>query len=370
MKTFNGAIAGKVVAIDGEPDIGAPPEITFVPAWMADEARQYRTSLLATPPAADVGLGGLVEAAEFSLLSNDARSARDKYISAIRVTPDDGKLWLGLTRALLAISGNDATETSTLNREATDAGWNAYQLLRTTAARADALAAMAVGLDRRDLFRQSLQAYEASLALVNSASLRAEYEDLKARKGFRVIEHTVDADTPSPRVCAQFSEELVKTGVDYAPFVTVDNAAPKAVEARDKANLCRRPRARQALRRDLPRGAACRDRRGHPGARRAVDLHSGSRRLRPLHRRQLRPAGDCPPRHPGCQRQHAGRRHEAVPHRRPLAGAAAVRLPVPQATRFLRHREHRRPAWRAGLGGQTRHRQPVEPGDHHQLPGR
>ena len=58
MKTFNGAIAGKVVTIDGEPDIGAPPEITFVPAWMADEARQYRTSLLATPPSADAGLGG------------------------------------------------------------------------------------------------------------------------------------------------------------------------------------------------------------------------------------------------------------------------------------------------------------------------
>src|SRR5262249_30589671 len=67
-----------------------------------------------------------------------------------------------------------------------------------------------------------------------SASLRAEYEDLKSRKGFRIVEHTVDADTPSPRVCAQFSEDLVKTGVDYAPFVAVDNAAPKAVEANDK----------------------------------------------------------------------------------------------------------------------------------------
>ena len=118
--------------------------------------------------------------------------------------------------------------------DAADAAWNAYQLLRTTPGRADALSAIAVSLDRRELFRNSLQAYEASLALVNSASLRAEYEDLKARKGFRVIEHTVDADTPSPRVCAQFSEELVKTGVDYAPFVTVDNGPPKAVEAKDR----------------------------------------------------------------------------------------------------------------------------------------
>ena len=125
----------------------------------------------------------------------------------------------------------NSQETATLQRDATSAAFNAYQLLRTAPTRAEALAVIAVGLDRRDLFRPALQAYEASLALVNSASVRAEYEDLKARKGFRVVEHTVEADTPSPRICAQFSEDLVKAGVDYAPFVTVDEAAPKSVEA-------------------------------------------------------------------------------------------------------------------------------------------
>ena len=69
---------------------------------------------------------------------------------------------------------------------------------------------------------------------MNSAEIKAEYDDLKARKGFRVVDHTVDADNAAPRVCAQFSEDLVKTGVDYAQFVTVDDAAPKAVEASGK----------------------------------------------------------------------------------------------------------------------------------------
>ena len=49
LKPFNGAVAGKVVNVDGDPDIGAPPELAFFPAWMADEARQYRTTL--TDPA-------------------------------------------------------------------------------------------------------------------------------------------------------------------------------------------------------------------------------------------------------------------------------------------------------------------------------
>ncbi len=234
LKTFNGAVAGKVITIDGEPDIGAPPQMSFFPSWMADEAWQFRAKLTATPPAADAGLVGLIAGAEQALRMNDSGSARDQYTAAIRIAPDDGKLWLGLARALLAAQGANSSEIAALNRDATSAAWNAYQLLRTSPGRAEVLAVIAVGLDRRELFRPALQAYEASLALVNSASVRAEYDDLKARKGFRMVEHSIDADTPSPRVCAQFSEDLVKAGVDYAPFVTVDGAAPKAVEAKDR----------------------------------------------------------------------------------------------------------------------------------------
>ena len=234
LKTFNGAVAGKVVSLDGEPDIGAPPPMAFFPAWMADEARQYRTALLATPPMADAGLVGLVEAAEQAMVANDPRTATERYAAAARAAPDDGSLWLGLARALLRVQGSNGAESAALNRDATSAAWNAYQLLRTTPARGDVLAVIAAGLDRRDLFRPALQAFEASLSLVNAASVRADYEDLKARKGFRIVEHTIDADTPAPRICAQFSEALVKTGVDYAPFVTLDGAAPQAIEAKEK----------------------------------------------------------------------------------------------------------------------------------------
>ena len=51
LKPFNGAVAGKVVNIDGDPDIGAPPELAFFPTWMADQAQQYRNTL--TDPAYD-----------------------------------------------------------------------------------------------------------------------------------------------------------------------------------------------------------------------------------------------------------------------------------------------------------------------------
>ncbi|MFB9978626.1 MG2 domain-containing protein [Mesorhizobium kowhaii] len=236
LKPFNGAVAGKVVNIDGDPDIGAPPELAFFPNWMADQAQQYRNKLLGPAYIKPTeGLTALTNAAEQSVLTGDHRSAMLRYEGAVSVMPDDGQLWLNLARETLAVQpAANTSEASTLPANGTSAAFNAYKLLRTTKTRAEVLALLGNGLDKRDLYRPALQAYEASLALVPSPAVQADYADLKARKGFRVIDHTVDADTSAPRICAQFSEDLVKTGVDYAQFVTVDNAPPKGVEAKDK----------------------------------------------------------------------------------------------------------------------------------------
>ena len=250
---------------------------------MADEAAAMRTRL--TNGSVAIGEEGLVGARPMPATprcsTGDPRTAVQKFTTAVAISPDDGALWLKLARAVLAVQAHQQPgEPPTLQSDATSAAFNAYKLLRTAATRAEALAVIAVGLDRRDLFRPALQAYEASLALVNSAAVRAEYEDLKARKGFRVIEHTVEADTPSPRICAQFSEDLVKAGVDYAPFVTVDEAAPKSVEAEGRQicveGLEHGQHYRVAFRPGLP--AAIGEVLEAPG--RALDLCAGPRRRR------------------------------------------------------------------------------------------
>jgi len=235
IKPFVGAVAGKVVPVNGDADIGAPPELAFFPSWMADQAQQYRNFILGpgfTKPTD--GLNALVDAAEEASRSGSHRTAMQKYEQAVSILPDDGQFWLKLAHEALAVDTATGSEAATLQANATSAAFNGYKLVRTAALRAEALSLLAAGLDRRDLYRPALQAYEASLALVNSAAVQADYEDLKARKGFRVIDHSVDADTSAPRICAQFSEELVKTGIDYAQFVTVDGHAPKGVEAKDK----------------------------------------------------------------------------------------------------------------------------------------
>lgn len=231
LKPFPGAVAGKVQVAADEPDLGAPPALSYVPDYMKLDARRYRASLAETEPQAEQGLVLLSSAGRDALRMGNAREAVDSYVAALAIEKDDAGLWAALSRALLAVETQDYNERAQLARDGTSAALNAYGLARTASLRAESLAAIGQALDRRDVSRAALQAYEASLALVNDAAVRAAYLDLKARKGFRVVNHSVDADLAEPRVCVQFSEDLVKSGIDYASFFTVDDAAPRAITA-------------------------------------------------------------------------------------------------------------------------------------------
>ena len=140
LKPFSGAVAGKVVSVSGEPDIGAPAELGFFPSWMADEARLLRQNLTNGKVAVgESGLAFLTDAAEQAMLTGDARTAMNSYTAAVVISPDDSALWTGLARATLAVQPANGDETGLFQRNATSAAWNGYSTSRTAAARADAL---------------------------------------------------------------------------------------------------------------------------------------------------------------------------------------------------------------------------------------
>jgi uncharacterized protein YfaS (alpha-2-macroglobulin family) len=104
-----------------------------------------------------------------------------------------------------------------------------------------------LGVDQLDLlilhqalpsaFDRTLDAYRASLALADTPGVRATYEDLRAKRGFRILDYRVDSDSASPRICFQFSEALAAGRIDFAPFVAVSGAANAAVTAEGQ-QLC------------------------------------------------------------------------------------------------------------------------------------
>ncbi|APH73049.1 alpha-2-macroglobulin family protein [Aquibium oceanicum] len=237
LNTFPGAVAGKVVDLSGEPDIGAPPELSFVASYVLDDARSWRQDLLSKASAGGAGLVSLVDAAQNAMDNNDPRAAMLNYTNALTILPDDTALWTGLAEAANAVVPGGGESSYYFQRAGTSAAINGYRLSRTATERANALNALAEALEKRSMHRPAITALERSIALVTSVETLQRYADLKSQWGFRVIEHTVDSDNASPRVCVQFSEELAKSGIDYAQFVSVDNAPTTAVEKGDR-ELC------------------------------------------------------------------------------------------------------------------------------------
>ncbi|MDP0927396.1 alpha-2-macroglobulin family protein [Paracoccus onubensis] len=231
------AVAGKVVIAGAAPDLGAPPPLRFLTRELQGEADDYRRDLLRRAEPGGAGLLSSVDRAERLLAQGSPHEAMAAWAEAVAIDPEESRLWSGLAQATVATEPNNETGQGELERIGVAAAVNAYQTSRSEEDRAAALEVMAAALERRSQFRPAISAYEAAIALRSTPELQEKYADLKRRKGFRVLDHSVDSDSAVPRVCVQFSEPLLKSGVDYAQFVTVDNSPGAAVERSDQ-ELC------------------------------------------------------------------------------------------------------------------------------------
>ncbi len=225
---FQGAVAGRVVRASDEPDLGAPPPLDFVSDGLAAEARAMRNAI--GPKPIDAGLWELREAARLASARGDYRQAANALRTALPIDPSDARLWLAVSRASLGIN-QDGRFVADAQRDATAAALNAYRLSRTAALRAEALDLLAKALEQREYYRAALEAYKESLGLVDAPQVLADYRDLRARKGFRVVDHTVDADSNEARICVRLSDPLVAAGVDYRSFLRLDGRSADTVTA-------------------------------------------------------------------------------------------------------------------------------------------
>ncbi len=223
LNAFPGAVAGKIVEAASEPDLGAPQRLSFVEDSLYQQARKLKANL---PQADDTqGLDALLSQARQQAVF-DIPQAVDVYKSALSLNPENGDLWAELSSVEAKVENNYE-----ILGEAPAAALNAYQFSRTQSARLTALNRLAQAFEKGQNYRAALNSYKASLALSDVAKTRTAYNDLRTRQGFRVVNNTVDNDSVTPRACIQFSEPLVKNA-DYSPFVTLDGAAPKALEAK------------------------------------------------------------------------------------------------------------------------------------------
>ncbi len=236
LNTFAGSVAGKIVTASAEPDIGPAKSTDFTTNYES-EAQTYRNNLVAAAPKnGTAGVDDIVAAAEGALQSGDLRTAYQNFGTAVSLSPDDSRLWTKLSQTAMSVTpGPD--ESGSLTQAALSGAVNGYLTSRTTNSRAEALVMLAKALDQRGDYRPALSAYKASLELVNAKDVEAAYKDLRSRKGFRVVDQSVDTASATPRICVQFSETLADTDLDFASYILLDGAAPKSV-TKDSQQLC------------------------------------------------------------------------------------------------------------------------------------
>jgi uncharacterized protein YfaS (alpha-2-macroglobulin family) len=167
----------------------------------------------------------------------DQRRALDLYAAAIAADPRDAQSWLGYALAASAVAPADDDERIRLRERAPATAFVAYQRAQTHAEEAAALAALGEISARQEEWRPALDAYRASLQLADNPVIRRTYEAVRAEHGFRILDYKVDSDSASPRVCFQFSEDLDRGKLDFAPFVAVSGASNAAVTAEGQ-ELC------------------------------------------------------------------------------------------------------------------------------------
>ena len=212
-------------------------EKAFSHAAVQADAKRYEASLKANAALGNRQASEPRADGERLLNAGDPRAAARSYIGAVLTDANDAAAWLGLAKALLAITAERGSERYELPVNASGAAWNAYERATAPGARAAALAVLAEALKRRSYWRPALDALAASLSLLEEPKLRETYEQLLAEHGFRILEYKVDADAAQPRVCVEFSERLAPGRSDWATFLKVDGKDPQTVTA-EARQLC------------------------------------------------------------------------------------------------------------------------------------
>lgn len=162
-----------------------------------------------------------------NLLSSAAsrRSAEDwvnamRWMGAAVSHTDAADQWVEYGRLSLLAAGVKSDTRSRYQKRAEQAAMNGYLRANSPALQAQALMLMAEAFETRNRGRDMIPALRLASALQpNWSEIDDRLDDAIGKYGFRITEHDVESDSLSPRFCAQFSEPLVKTGVDYAPFV-------------------------------------------------------------------------------------------------------------------------------------------------------
>ncbi len=230
------ATAGRVIEIaELTPTIERQrlAELNILPGRYIDEARALVGGVKDRFATSGASYGTLRAAGARAIQAGNYDAAATAYGQALAIANEDPVAWLDFARASLARSPSSYSDRMQAQTDATAASIDGYLRAEAPPARAIALVLAGRALAKREVWTPAIRAFRASLALVEIASVRTEYDKLVGEHGFRIVAQDVDADSATPQICIRFSDRLDVARPDLADFVTVDGGDGLAVEPKD-----------------------------------------------------------------------------------------------------------------------------------------
>ncbi|MDZ4134327.1 MAG: MG2 domain-containing protein, partial [Paracoccaceae bacterium] len=177
----------------------------------------------------------LAGAAQAEAQGNPDRASA--FVGAALNLTDAPAGWAEYARLLTSAAARDSQNQRNFLDRALAAAINAYLRAENPGLRHNILLTLGDALEKVGRGRDTVQALRLAQAIQPRVDTETALDSAIGKYGFRITEHEVQSDSARPRICATFSEPLVKTGVDYASFVQLTEPG-LTVERSGDQQLC------------------------------------------------------------------------------------------------------------------------------------
>ncbi|MDD9743028.1 MULTISPECIES: alpha-2-macroglobulin family protein [Marinovum] len=239
-QAYEGAISAIVVPTDPEVMARAEPragDLAFLPRADLDAALAQAEGLGQRHMGGKWTVEVLLTAAREKEAEGDLGNALH-WTGAALAQSDAADLWVEYARLALAIgaAADRSSEQRQLADSAVAAGVNGYLRAPAEAGRVAALLVLAEALEAAGRGKEMVPTLRLAEALLPRADVVAALDDAIGKYGFRVTDHRVESDRAEPRICAAFSEDLLRAGLDYTPYVRLPD--PGLVVSATEREIC------------------------------------------------------------------------------------------------------------------------------------
>ncbi|KMK65933.1 alpha-2-macroglobulin family protein [Puniceibacterium sp. IMCC21224] len=238
-KPYDGAVSAQVYATDRDvlaQSVGRAADLRFLRDSDRGAALTEAQALGARHAGGEWDVAALLQAAGDSRAAGELRSALN-WTGAALAQSDAADQWVEYARLSAdygaTLRGSDQRN---LRNRALLAAVNGYLRAPSAPVQINALIEMARALETLNRGRDMIPALRLAETLGDRGDVTTLLDDAIGKYGFRIVETSVDSDSATPRICAEFSEPLIRAGQDYTPFVRLPDA--RLVVQSDERQIC------------------------------------------------------------------------------------------------------------------------------------